>query len=224
MVWLVSLALADTERLTWAVTWMGVQAGTAWSTRTTRDATETVEAGCRSAPWLAALYPIDDVIRSVWRVRDGAVRYETQFREGAFQQDEVVDFSGERIRTSRRLWKEGAWTHTEQTYAQVPTVEDPVSGFYRTRASVSLGAPPLRFKVWTGRWASDVVVQAVGVETIDGARAWRVEIASEHADGDVEPRATLWLSADDGRVPLRVDLRTRAGPVRVTLLDRTVTP
>lgn len=214
---LAPLALAETERLTWTVTYMGMAAGTAWSERTREGDVQTVTAGCTSAPWLAKLYPVDDRARSVWVTATGSRYYETRFREGSFLEDGEVHF-GDPIRSTVRMFKAGAWKTVDRSFSATPGVLDPVAAFYATREGVE------RMKVWTGRWGTDVVLRPLGVEDIDGVPATRVEVISEHKGGDIESRGTLWLTADADRVPIRLEFDTRVGKVLATLSERVVTP
>lgn len=212
-----AIALAETERLTWTVTYMGMAAGTAWAEHTRTGDAQTVVAGCTSAPWLAKLYPVDDRARSTWVTARGSTYYETRFREGTFQEDAEVHF-GDSIRSTVRMFKAGAWNTVERTFAPVPLVLDPVAAFYATREGVE------RMKVWTGRWGTDVVLRPAGTELLDGTLALKVEVISEHKGGDIESRGMLWYTADADRVPIRLEFHTRVGPVLATLSERVVTP
>ena len=208
------------ERLEWAVSWMGVAAGRAWSTIGPLDGAVLFEAGCTSAPWLAGLYPIDDRLRSEWRPGQGSRRYVTRFREGGFEQDQDVDIGADPIVAARAQRFDDGWRAWEDIHAAVPGVEDPVSAFYRLREEAGPVGERVRWTVWTGRRAAGLQVWTAAAEALDGVAVWRVEVLAEHAGGDLEPRMTVWLTQDADRVPLVAEVRTRAGPVRAELTRR----
>ena len=214
------------ERLEWAVTWMGVSAGSAWATTAVDAAAAgadvTFEAGATSAPWLAGLYPIDDHLRSEWRPGAGSRRYVTRFREGDFQQDQDVRLDGRPITVARSQRFDEGWRTWTDTQAAGPGVEDPVSAFFRIREEAGPVGERVRYDVWGGRGAKGVEVWTAGVEVVDGRGALRVEVLTAHTSGDFESKMTVWVSDDADRVPLRAEVRTRAGPVRVTLVRRVV--
>lgn len=214
--------VAPGERLEWAVTWMGIAAGTAWSTAATAAEGLRFEAGCTSAPWLASLYPVDDRLISTWRPGAGSSRYVTRFREGDFQQDTDAHLAGTPIVVARAQRFDDGWRSWEETRAAAPGVEDPVSAFYRLREEAGPVGERVRFEVWTGRKPAWVQVWTAAAEVVDGAPALRVEVLAEHGGGDLEAKMTVWLSDDADRVPIVAEVRTRAGPVRAALTRRVV--
>jgi hypothetical protein len=217
-----SLAAVPGERLEWTVRWMGIEAGTAWSTVTTNGAGVRVDAGCRSAPWLAKLYPVEDALGSEWRPNVGSSRYFTRYREGDYQRDEDVALSGDPIVARRSQLMAEGWKTWEDRYKGVAGVEDPVSAFYRLREEAGPVGETLRWKVWSGRWPTSVQVVTAAAETWEGRPTLRVEVLAEHRTEDLEPKMTVWLSDDADRVPLAAIVHTRAGPVEVRLAARTV--
>ncbi len=210
------------ERLEWTVSWMGIHAGTAWSTTSSAAAGLLFEAGCASLPWLARHYPIDDRLRSEWRPGGGSARYVTRFREGDFQQDQDMRLDGDPIVVALSQRFDEGWRSWEDRHAAVDGVEDPVSAFYRLREEAGPVGERVRYVVWTGRKAAGVQIHTAAAEAIDGRAALRVEVLAEHKGGDLEPKMTVWVSDDADRVPLVAEVRTRAGPVRATLIRRVV--
>ncbi|MFZ5480348.1 MAG: DUF3108 domain-containing protein [Myxococcota bacterium] len=212
--WLVPAALAgplvDGERLAWRVSWMGVDAGEAWATLHARGEAWAVEAGCRSARWLAPLYPIDDLLWS----EPG--RYRTRFREGGFQQDQDMRFGPDALVVARSQLIDGAWKQWEDRYPAAPGAEDPVSAFYRLREDAVAGGEA-RFPLFTGRRVVEVVAAAV-----DEGDRLAVHVRRGEDGPDVKDAMTVWLSDDADRVPVEAVIQTRAGPVRVTLEARSV--
>lgn len=213
--------LVDGERLEWSVAWLGVPAGRAWATLRARGEGWAVEAGCRSAEWLAGLYPIDDWLLSEWGA-DGSARYRTRFREGRFLQDQDMRFGPEAFVVARTQWIDEAWKSWEDRHAPVAGAHDPVSAFYRVREV----APPVgetrSLPLWTGRRGATVRIVGVAASTVDGVAAWELEVLTV-AGEDVKGRMRVWLSDDEDRVPLAAEIDTRAGAVRVTLASRALT-
>lgn len=208
------------ERLEWSVSWMGIAAGTAWATTGDLEGAVLFEAGCASAPWLAGLYPIDDHLRSEWRPGVGSRRYVTRFREGGFQQDQEIDLDGDPIVVARRQLFDDGWRAWDDHHDALPAVEDPVSAFYRLREEAGPVGERVRYTVWSGRRPSDVLVWTAAAERLGDVEVLRVEVLAEHGGGDLEPKMTVWLTADADRVPVAAEVRTRAGPVRVALTRR----
>ncbi|MBM4365139.1 MAG: DUF3108 domain-containing protein [Deltaproteobacteria bacterium] len=208
--------LAEGERLHYEASWMGIPAGVA-TAETQRDGQAwVVRVASRSADWLAGLYPVDDRLTSVWAPGTGSQRYETVFREGRFQQDQVMVFDVTAITVSRHQLFDEGWRRWEDRYAAAPGVEDPVSALWRIREA---GAG--RFDVFSGKRVVPVDVQRAGTETVDGQSTERFDVRTVH-DGDLKDRMSLWVTTGEARVPLRAVVATRAGPVTVTLLEREV--
>lgn len=217
-----ALAAVPGERLEWSARWMGIDAGTAWSVVSPTPEGVRVDAGCRSAPWLAKLYPVEDTLGSEWIPSQGSTRYFTRYREGGYQRDEDVHLRGDPIVARRsQLFDEG-WKTWEDRYKAVVGVEDPVSAFYRLRDEAGPVGETLRWKVWSGRWPTSVQVITAAAELWEGKPTLRVEVLAEHRTQDLEPKMTVWLSDDADRVPLAATVHTRAGPVDVRLTGRTV--
>ena len=205
--------LTDGERLEWAVSWMGIEAGRTWATLRETTGGWAIEAGCRSHDWLAALYPIDD-----WLLSEPG-RYRTRFREGRFHQDQDMSL-GDPFVVARSQLVDGAWKSGENRYDAVPDAEDPVSAFYRVSETAAEPGGEARFPVWTGRRGATVVAHTSARE--EGRL--RVDVHSGEDGEDVRDAMTVWLSDDADRVPVEVRIQTRAGPVYARLVERTVTP
>lgn len=214
-------AITNGERLEWAVTWMGISAGRAWASVRASGEGWSVEAGGRSASWLAELYPVDDWLLSEWA--PGSRRYRTRFREGRFQQDQEWRMGADGIVVARSQRFDEGWRSWENAYPAIAGVEDPISALFRLREEPG----DATFPVWSGRKAGRVVARTVGRETLTprsgvGGEALRVEVATGYGNADVKSTLTLYLSDDADRVPLAAVLHTRAGPVRLDLARRTL--
>lgn len=215
------------ERLEWAISWMGVSAGSAWSTASAgpaggSSASWVFQAGARSADWLASLYPIDDLIRSEWTVGVGSARYVTKFREGRFQQDQDMRLGPAGVVVARSQRFDEGWRTWEDRYAAAPAAEDPVSAFYRLRDLAGPVGERVRLSVWTGRRAVPMEVWTAAAEPYEGQPALRVEVLSHHDTANVEPKMTVWISDDAARAPLAAVMYTRAGPVKAALVTRSL--
>jgi hypothetical protein len=215
-------AIVTGERLEWRVSWMGIDAGTAWSTTAAHGVGWLLEAGCTSAGWLRSMYPIDDRLISEWTPGAGSSRYTTRFREGDFQQDQEMSLGADAVVIARSQRFDDGWRSWEDHYRGAPAVEDPVSAFYRLRGEAGPVGERARFTVWTGKKAVPVVAHTAAAEPLDGRPTLRVEVLADEGTADVDPKMTVWISDDDERVPLLAVLRTRAGPVRATLVGRAV--
>lgn len=206
------------ERLAWKVEWLGIEAGRAWATLRDDGGAWVVEAGCRSADWLAGLYPIEDALRSEW-TDAGSRLYRTRFREGGFQQDQEMALGAEAFVVARRQLFDGAWRAWEDRYDAVAGAQDPVSAFYTVRVVAPEVGEDVEFPLWNGRRAVTTRIRTVGRESREGGDVLRVEIATASGQ-DVRGRMTVFLTDDADRVPVAATIETRAGPVKVALVDR----
>lgn len=216
--WVDAAPLADRERLEWTVSWMGLDAGTAWATLRATEGGWTVEAGCRSAEWLGSLYPIDDWLLSEWSPV-GATRYRTRFREGRFHQDQDMRFGADALVVSRTQWVDGAWKSSEDRHPAAPGLLDPVAAFYRVREVAPEPGERTTLALWTGRRQAPARLTGLRRELVDGVASRVVEVATLDGE-DVRGRVTMWIGDDADRVPLAAEFDTQAGPVRVQLSSR----
>lgn len=206
LLWLVGLAgAADLETLRYSVRWLGIEAGVAEVRSEVDGGVRTVTVTSRSAPWLAAMYPVDDRIVSESRVSGGTLRYRTWFREGAFQQDQDMRFEAGSVEVHRHQLREGAWVDTDAHGDVVADTEDPVSAFFRIRSAHLGPGPDLIVPVYNGRRTVEVRARCVEVSDLR-----RVALSGAR-EGDFRGAIDLYLDADD--VPVRASVQTRAGPV-----------
>lgn len=94
--------------------------------------TTTVES--HSAEWLALLYPVNDVVTSVWALDGGSVSYTTRYREGGFQQDQVLRFGVDSVAVERRQYVRGAWKDSTDTILAPEHADDPLSAVLHLRS------------------------------------------------------------------------------------------
>lgn len=196
---------AEVETLRYSVRWLGIEAGVAEVRAEVEDGVRTVTVTSRSAPWLAAMYPVDDRIVSESRVTGGAVRYRTWFREGTFQQDQDMRFGGGGVTIHRHQLHDGAWADTDAASSVPPAAEDPVSAFFHIRGLHLQPGIEQVVPVYNGRRTVDVRARCADD---DGLR--RVALSSAR-EGDFRGAIDLFLDGDD--VPVRASVQTRAGTV-----------
>lgn len=211
------------ERLEWKVEWMGMQAGIAWAELRPDGEGYRIEAGCDTSGMVERLYPVHDRLVSRWSPGEGSRSYTTRFREGGFQQDQVMSFAETGFSVKRtQLYKDG-WRTKEDHYDAVQGVEDPVSAFYRLRTYDLLTSATASFPLFTGRRTVSLVATAQERTVLAGQNALKVDVATQH-EGDLQGRFVVYISADEDRIPLQVVVQTKAGPVYATLSRRSVLP
>lgn len=203
---LVALALAD-ERFEWSVLWMGMEAGRAEATFRRVEADLEIEVRARSAAWLAALYPVDDLLLTRW---NGLPRWSrTEFAEGRFRQRSTITYHPDKIEVKRQQFVDGAWVD-RSFYREASGVQDALGALQALRE-----APldrELAFPVFTGSRVAPLVARPAREES-----AIRVEIATGDGE-DVRGVMTVWFSDDSVRAPLRARVETRAGAVWARLV------
>lgn len=203
----------DGEALRFRAEWMGLEAGVAEAQTTRVEGAWRTVVASRSAEWLAALYPIDDEVESRW-VDGGSRTYRTRYREGRFQQDQRMEFTADGIQVARRqLFAEG-WREWSQTLRPEPGVLDPVAALQVLRGHDG-GATSLRVYAGGG-WVQTVRVVDAGLEVLPGGEARRYELTT-HRHGVLDTQLTAWIGTAAARLPLSAVVRTRAGPVTVSL-------
>jgi hypothetical protein len=176
-----------------------------------------------NAPWYAALYTIDDRVESTWIPGERSLGYITQFREGGFRQDQVMDLDPAGFVVWRRQYKDGEWREWSTPYDGHPAVEDPVSAIYRARGMEGEG--PWTFPVFSGDKTWTLRVLPLGSEPLKNAYFGRIqtrrfELETAHK-GEVEQRGRffVWVTDDPFRVPVRVVIQSSVGPIRADLVD-----
>lgn len=199
------------ERLEYVASWRGIEAG--YAVAETRAAGEnwSTTVSCRSADWLAILYPVNDVVTSTWELGAGSLGYVTRYREGRFQQDQVLRFGKGRVDVERRQLVKGTWESSTATITAPTGANDPLSAVLALRAG---GPGDREFAVVSGRRSVPVYVTDAGIESLDGQKARRFELRTRD-EGVLRDRITAWISEDASRVPLRAVVQTRAGAVTV---------
>lgn len=213
------------EVITWEVTYMGVVGGHAWAQVVPghADAVRAV-CGARSAPWYTRVYAIDDQVISTWIPGSGSSRYQTQYREGSFHQDQDFTMVGAEVSVWQRQRGSDGWVESTRTHTTTPGAEDPVSAVYRLRDLTRAGEGPWTTPVFSGdrTWtlsASRVGAQRLKVPPLGEIDVEVYALATGHS-GDIEQRGTflVYLSSDELRIPVRTEVKTNFGTIRAHMV------
>lgn len=200
------------ERLEYVATWNGLEAGRAVAETHAAGANWSTTVESHSAEWLALLYPVNDVVTSVWALDGGSVSYTTRYREGGFQQDQVLRFGVDSVAVERRQYVRGAWKDSTDTILAPEHADDPLSAVLHLRSG---GPGDRRLDVVAGRRSVPVYVSDAGLDAVNGRPARRYELRTRD-EGVLRDRITAWITEDAARIPAKAVVHTRAGAVTVT--------
>jgi len=203
------------------VSWLGIDAGTAWSTLRGGAEGWVVETGARNAGWLDHLYPIDDWMRSSFGASGGSRRYETRFREGRFHQDQDMRLGPPEVLVARSQRFDEGWRSWESRYRWVEGAEDPISAVYRLRVDAPEVGTTVDLPVFNGKRTLTLAATAAPGPEVDGVPTRELTVRSA-SEGDYAGSVRLLLTEDAWRVPVRAWVGTRAGTVAVALTHRSV--
>ena len=224
---LITAVLAESfvgERLQWEVQFAGVTGAHLWSTVLDGDGeTVLIEAGARSADWYTRLYPVDDFARSTWTPGQGSSRYETRFREGRFHQDQDMRLGADEITVLRRQRFDEGWREWSTPYPAAPGAEDPLSMIYALRRLTGEG--PWRYPVFSGdkSWPLEVEVLRRDhlTDTVVGDVDVLVLSLRTLHEGDWEQRGrfVVYVTDDERRIPVRLQIKSSIGSMKVVLVE-----
>jgi hypothetical protein len=212
-------AFAVPERLRYAISWAGLPVGE--STLVVQDLVEAAggpvyhfSSTARSNHVLRLLYPVRTRIDSyVDAERFLPIRYTMTGRQGFRVRDRELRF--DQFNHSVELIMDGR----ARVYPTVDAVQDPLSAlyYYRRTARMTPGEV-VRIPVHDRKRPKEIAVTAGPVESIatdiGTFQAVRLKIKQEEEgiflhEGDI----TLWMSADEHRLPLRMEGRVTIGTV-----------
>ncbi len=176
-----------------------------------------------TAPWIARYYEAQDRF-TAWTDANLMPRlYVEDLREGERTVQLTARYdSGTRVVTiAQGLPGE---LNPAQSFPLAPGARDPVSAFFYSRSRPLAPNEHLRIPInYFGQvLRADLWVR--GIETVKaGARreqAQRIDVRIEYeAEIRDAPRAVVWLSVDDRRIPLVVDIDAGFGAIRATLVE-----
>lgn len=210
------------ERLSFEASWLGISAGVAEATveRTPEGWTATLKT--RSADWLSGIYPVDDRVSGTWSTA-GSLRYDTRYREGKFQLDQLMTFATESILVANRKLIDGEWKSWSDQYPAVAGLYDPLAAVYQLRES---WGGSVQIDAFSGRKPVPVIATSFGGDSVKNVLDLPTEkvVIAVRYDNEVKQWMTVWFATDPSRVPVRAVVDTRGGPVTVELTERRVGP
>jgi hypothetical protein len=214
-----------TERLVYALTWMGIPVGTAVQEFSEQGNLRRITATAVGNSWLSAFYLVDNRIESVLTREGapfpGAVRNsKLSIREGGHRRErEIVFFPETAMARFRDLL-----TGEELRIPLLPGTYDIYGSFFFVRNQVLTVGTPVTVNVLDGREPRQVMVQVLRRETLKtvlGTVETIVVRPQVQSEGAFEGKRgiTIWLTADQRRIPVKVETGVTVGSVTATLLE-----
>lgn len=216
---------ATPERLHYAISWVGISVGE--STLTSQGMVDEgagpvyhFSSTAMSNHVLRLLYPVRTRIDSIVDPEQFLpIRYTMEGRQGFQTRHRELQF--DQSNHTVRLTMEGQ----SRNYPTAEAVQDPLSAlyFYRMTATMQEGEV-VRIPVHDRKRPKEIVVTAGSVETVTtGAgtfQAVRLKIKQEEEgvflhEGDI----TVWITADERRLPVRMEGHVAIGTVAAELED-----
>ena len=213
------------ERLVYAVSWFGIDAGTAVMEvlPASRDGTPAwlLRSTVRSNRFLSVFYPIEDRLEALVRPETLQPYWmRSILREGRYRADKEIRFEPEQ---GRALFL----NHRDQTQSVTeglpPAVLDPLTVFYALRRQPLTVGRVIQLPVFDGHKQWEVVMEVEGRERLetrigvfDTLRV-RSRVGFRGlfmAKGEV----TLWVTEDFLHVPVQMHSRSRIGRVQARLI------
>ncbi len=225
------LPFATGETLKYEVRWdggpVGLPAGSAML-RATREstggATWRFEASAETAEWVSSFFEARDRFVTLADAMLRPVEHTREIREGRRQQDRVFVYDTERrlVRTGRT--REEAGGSDALSFALAPGARDAVTAFYYARTLVVPPGSTVDVPINEAGRNLVLSLNAGNEETIDvrgqSVRARGLEpVLRQRVERRRPMQMTVWLSIDDRRVPLIVDVDAGFGRVRAELVD-----
>jgi Protein of unknown function (DUF3108) len=214
------------ERLTYAVSWLGIRGGTAKMEVTDAApidgrATLRLRTIAKSSPWFSKIYPIDNRVESLVDAETMSPHRMTfQRREGKQKNDFDVTF---RHREGLVLEiKDGV----PQTLAIPAETHDLISCLYYVRSLPSIEpGSTMMLNLHHDRKNYRIEVRVEGVERLStrwgDMEAVRVLVVMPFQGIFLnEGNIRVWLTHDDRRIPIMMKAKVIIGSVTATLVDR----
>jgi hypothetical protein len=173
-----------------------------------------------TADWVRRFYSADDVLETIVTTLLLPVSHRQELNEGHRHQRRTVLFEPE----NRRLQLTTGQGGDRVTLPLSPSARDPISAFYYVRTLPLAPGYLLRLPLTDlGRSSFlDVFVGSEETITIDGRPQPALEIRpriTNRVQRTTPLQITLWLSRDERKIPLAVEVRAAFGAVRVELSD-----
>lgn len=235
------------ERLTFAVYWFGIGAGTA-----VLEARGPVEVDGRRAYHFVTAAESSPLVSVFYRVRDRneafldaalprSLRFDKHLREGRYRHDSSTAFDHEAGQATFRYIDYGPLSRSietleealritsyrSETFPVPPSVLDELSALYILRTRPLAVGETLRLVVLASRKAYEAEFRVTGRETLEtelGAIPTLVVEPLIRFEGIFQRKArvVLWLSDDARRIPVRIQTKVRVGTFTAVLIHREV--
>jgi hypothetical protein len=136
------------------------------------------------------------------------------------QRDERVTFDLDKgLSRVQKTTSEGQETKVRKLESQTP--QDVLTAIYYLRQHANEITTPIKAEVFSGAKGYDMVYQPLPVTTINGMRVRPFTMKAVGADAKKFPgEVRVWLSDDERRVPVRIDIEQKYGATLKLELDR----
>lgn len=218
------------EKLTYRVHYGWITAGTATleveekpAMMHGRDCFRIVGRGI-TAKAFNAFFPVNDsYIAYVDRASLLPMKYQRQIDEGNFKSYTEVDFD----HFQKKVFEKRNHEETIHEYEVPVNVQDVLSAMYYARTQDYTDAMPgdiYKFQNFIDRKVWDLDVEFIGYEDlkVDGSKYRCVHLKPLVREGGLfqhEGDLHLWISADENRIPIRIESGLVIGAIRVDLQD-----
>lgn len=205
----------EKEKLYFDIYWMGIYVGNATLDEVVDGGRATITSEVRSAPVISVLYKVEDHASST--VVDGKpVRFRIKQREGRYRSDKETVFDAATGKVTYFDYRKGI--RAEHEVKKKP-VWDVISGFYHLRTLLLEVGKTLSLDIFDSNKMLKTEIHVLrkekvafpnrgSVEAFVVKPVLRTEGLFKHK-GDI----LIWLTQDDGRIPVRVETKVSIGKV-----------
>jgi hypothetical protein len=235
-----ALPFASGETLTYEVRWdggrVGVPAGTATLTaqtaqdsgssspRTSEAARWTFEARAETADWVSSFFQARDRFVTIADASLNPLEHVREIREGRREQDRVFvyDAAQRLVRTGQS--RDEASGPGALSFAFTPGARDVMTAFYYARTVAAPDGGVVQVPINEAGRNLVLVLPAGTEETIthqgQPVRARRLEpVLQQRVERRRPPQILVWMSVDERRVPLVVEVDAGFGRIRAELVE-----
>ena len=222
-----AIPFASGERLTFDVSWYGVNGGTSvfevsnavYDNKSVIKISTTL----KSNSVISLFYPVKDVVESYVDMKNlQPYRYRSRQQEGSYRSDKEIVFNREKNLATFIHHKSGGKTHVSETAAGV---HDPLSVVYFLR-TIPLAAG-----------------QSVNIDVYDGTKNWTVVFQGVAKEKVVVPAGTfdtikvktlikfeglfvnkgevfIWFTDDEVKIPVKMESKIKVGTITALLTEK----
>lgn len=220
-----AFALPVPERLIYEVSWRGIKAGSSVQEVTAQGDTLRIVNSIKSSGVVSTILSIDDRKESVIPVKSaqGAPGSPTFYRE------KISEGSSHKLREARfdhadlKVHYKDLLGKTSKYQAITPRTYDSLSSIYFVRSSELVPGQSICFEVYDFKrlWNTEVrVLKKEEIRTPLGTFR-TVVVSSQLKQNGVTARAgnaTVWLTDDSRRIPVRIKTTSKVGEITLTLV------